>query len=132
MPPAKKKTTTAVRRSTAAEIAASEVDRAEAEAEALDVKWQIVALDGEGMEPLDVRVKPFVKWPRSVYRDFRNNGDFEALAQVVHPDDRDAWTEYDCTIVELGEWVEACARAAGQEPGESRASRRSAQRTARR
>jgi hypothetical protein len=133
MPPAKRTTTRAVqRRSTPAEVAAAEADRVEAEAEALDSDWLIVPLISDELAALDVRVVPFVKWPRSVYRDFRNNGDFEALGRVVHPDDREAWGGYDCTITDIGSWVERCVAAAGQDVGESRASRRSAQRTARR
>ena len=101
-----------------------DLQRQEAEADALDADWMTVPMGG-----VPYRVLPFTAWPRSVYRGMRNQGNFEALADVVHPDDREAWLAADCTVGELGEWVNDAMEAAGQAAGESRPSNASSRNT---
>jgi len=131
MPPAKRTTskttrTRAVARpSTDAEIAASEAARrVETEASTIDVAWVVVPLGGD-----EVRARPFRDWPMSVYRRV-TNGDFAALSGFLHEDDEDVIFEH--SVGEVLDWMNDLIEASGQEPGESRASRRSSRRTARR
>lgn len=130
MPPAKRTTTSrttrtrtaAVRASTTAEIAASEVsadDRRRAEAEAMDVGWLIIPLRGE-----DIRVKPFMDWPRRIYDAAISRGDLTAVSDVIHEDDRTVWSNGDATVRDSFRWLEQVARASGQDVGESGASSR--------
>lgn len=113
------------RASTAAEIAASE--RVEAEVEAIDTEWIGVDFQGEVL-----RIMPAMDWPKDIYQAVVHQANFDALAEVMHEDDADAWVSADCTLREAMDFLEHAVRAAGQDMGESRASRRSARRTARR
>lgn len=119
---------TAVSRPTGGESAAREASgRVAAEAEALASDWLVVPLGG-----VDIRVRPFFRWPRGMYAAFRNGGNYEAAADVVHPEDLEDWLAANVDIGELIAWYGAVVEASGQSEGESRASRRSSMRTARR
>jgi hypothetical protein len=67
-----------------------------------------------------------------MYAAFRNGGNYEAAADVVHPEDLEDWLAANVDIGELIAWYGAVVEASGQSEGESRASRRSSMRTARR
>lgn len=117
------------RRSTSAKITAVEAtaaERLEAEAESLD-GWVAVEFLGE-----QIRVKPALDWPKNLYQIAVHGGDFDALAEVMHEDDQEYWLNVECTVREAAEFLGRVIAASGQEPGESRASRRSSMRTARR
>jgi len=115
---------------TATEQAVSAVERIEAEAEALDSteEWLTVPLPTGD----DVRVLPFLEWPRGVYRRIVSGGDFEAVLDVIHEDDVPAWDAWDSNIGALIRWVTDLIADSGQDLGESGASNRSARRTRRR
>ena len=113
------------RKPTAAELAAADatdLDRVEAEAEALDGDWLTVPLPDDAG---DVRVLPFMAWPRATYRRIVRGGDFEAVEDVIHDDDRAVFDSWDSTIGDLIAWVGTVVAAAGQAIPESGASTRS-------
>ena len=117
-------------RQTATEQAATAVERIEAEAEALDSaeEWLTVPLPTGGA----VRVLPFLEWPRGVYRRIVSGGDFEAVSDVIHDDDLDAFDAWDSNIGDLIGWVTEVIADSGQDRGESVASTRSSRRGRRR
>ena len=120
-----------VRKPTVAELAASEAsaaDQLEAEAAALDTDWDTQTLP-TGKR---VRVRPLMDWPRSTYRAIAVQGDFEAIADVIHEDDAAAWEAWDSTIGELIEWVMGVIEDAGSSLGNSSGPKRSSRITRRR
>lgn len=124
------KTRTVQRKPTAAELAAADAaDRIEAETEALDTEeWITVPLPtGE-----DIRVLPFLRWPRTTYRAIVRGGDFEAVADVIHDEDRDTFEDWESDIGALIGWVTDLISASGQDLGEYGASNRSSRRMRRR
>lgn len=121
------------RKSTAAELAVAEpapAERVAAEAEMLDDtrEWAPTELpNGE-----TIRIMPMAAWPRAVYAAVANGGNFEVLARVIHEDDLEVWTDWDCPVGELMEFTVGLIIDGGQEVGESVASKRSSRSTRRR
>ena len=105
------------------------MERVEAEVEALDSgEWVTVPLPTGD----NVRVLPFLRWPRSVYREIVRGGDFEAVRDVIHDGDLEVYDDWDSDIGDLIDWVTGLIADSGQEPGESVASNRSSRRMRRR
>jgi hypothetical protein len=106
--------------------ASAAVERLEGEAESLD-GWVVEELNGT-----PIRIQPALDWPKNLYQIAVHGGNFDALAGVIHEDDRAHWLNAECTVREAAEFLGRAIAASGQEPGESRASRRSYRGTARR
>lgn len=121
---------TVQRKPSAAEMAAVDAERLEAEADALDDagEWMNVPLPTGD----EVRILPFLEWPRGTYRAIVSGGDFEAVTDVIHEDDMPAWDAWDSNIGELIRWVTDLITDSGQDLGESGASNRSSRRGRRR
>jgi hypothetical protein len=126
---AKPRTRAVQRKPTAAEMAAVDAERIEAEAEALDAGEWVTAPLPTGDT---VRVMPFLEWPRRTYRAIVRGGDFESVADVIHDDDLAAFDGWDSNIGDLINWVTELIVDSGQEVGESGASNRSSRRARRR
>lgn len=77
------------------------------------------------------RVKPVMEWPKDVFSAVRI-ADYDALGDVMHPDDAIVWVDFECTLGECTDFVAGVLGSAGQDQGESRASRRTRQRMQRR
>lgn len=117
-------------RKTAAPAAPSPAERIEAEAAMIDDTREWVPTQLPNGQT--IRMLPMSVWSRSVYNAVANGGNFEALAAVVHEDDRDTWADWDCPIGELMEFAVGLVIEGGQEVGEAVASRYSSRSTRRR
>jgi hypothetical protein len=92
--------------------------------------------DGATVVPLageQIRIKPAGQWRSSAVRAMRE-GDFDRWAESSLADKESwaTWQDIDPTIDEVEAMLRAWQTTTGQDPGESRASRRSSRSTARR
>lgn len=101
----------------AAPATVSDSDRIAAEAETLDIDWYTVDMGGR-----PARIKPYLDWPRNTWQRMQRTADFDAFTALMHPDDVEIWLDWDCTLGQIGDLITEIITAAGQEPGESRAS----------
>lgn len=105
-----------------------EAAEAEATAEVDDDGSVQVGLAGE-----QIKIKPAGQW-RSSAMTALSNGQFDQWAETSLADDKswETWQRIDPTLSAVEDMLQEWRVATGQDPGESRASRRSSRRTARR